>query len=126
MFADPLIIDYVSGTDPIYNLQKAPGPYSDRIDSLSTAASMGKLKISHFDGGKPKVDGFVTRRHIVNFSQDELNSTTGKREVAYVTVTIGEPRGSQIVRADLDELIKRLTTFLGVTANVDKLLTDQL
>jgi hypothetical protein len=127
-FAEPFVIDYISGADPTFVTTSGGTQFSShRLDTLSTEAERKTLRILHADGAKNKATpGFFNERHILTLSHDEFNSVANRREVASVGCTISMPNSGYITRAELDEQIKRMYTFLQVAANIDKLLRKEI
>lgn len=126
MYADPLTID--DGVDD-YNFYRirTDGNASFYAADSNTASKARTLRVLHAQGAKNPVEPTKrAQRHVITLGLTDYDSSVPRTDVATVGLTIVDPNVSTITRAEINQLLTFLTTFLGVTDNVDKLLRGEL
>lgn len=126
MYADPLTLT-VSAVDYDFHRIRSEGNAAFYAEAGNTSAKALTMRVLHAQGAKNPVEPAKrAQRHVVTFGLADYDSSVPRTDVATIGLTIVDPNVSTITRAEINQLIGFLTSFLGTTDNVDKLLRGEL
>lgn len=126
MFADPFTLT-VSAVDYDFHRIRSEGNAAFYAEAGNTAAKARLMRVLHSQGAKSVAEpGKRAQRHVLTFSLTDYDSSVPRTDQASINLTIVDPNVSTITRSELNELLGFVTSFLGVTDNVDKLLRGEL
>lgn len=114
---DPITLNDHSAVLKSFVLQNRGPGGSDYVESTATATDMRKIVIRHSNAGASIVKGSKpVRRHLIQFTDEEWNSTLGKTEKATVNVTITvDPGAAGISTLEIQDLVSFAKDFLSDT-----------
>jgi len=120
MFATDITLVGTSGSKT-YSLQSITGGRSTRSDATAPLGEPRVLVISH----QPANRSYGTvDRHLVRFDETISGVAPASDVVVNVNLTVEVPRETATA-TQVKDVLSRLTAFLGVGANVDKLLNNE-
>jgi len=126
-FADPITLND-SNAVPVaqsFTRQFTAQGGSDWVENDATPSLTRKIVMRHSNAGPSTVKGAKpVRRHLVQFTLDKWNATSGKTEKAVVNTTITVDAASSITVGEIEDLTTFAAGFL-TDANVEKLLRDE-
>lgn len=122
-FATDIVINDNAAAARTFSLRKTEGFNTERIDQATTQAEPRLMVIKHSMTGK-KGSSSQTSRHLVSF-QYTKKSSLGVLQNLVLNTTLSWPDDGTFVRADVDHLIAFLKNWIGVGANVDKLVRNE-
>lgn len=129
-FADDLTLKDRNSAAHTFSRTKSLPDKSTWIDQATTASEPRTLSIAHRREPIKDNPGKYRDRHTVSFEYTKLDPTTGVPYTMNLNASIVMPLVGPLVRNDLDDLRTMLyeatAGIIGTTANVDKLMRNEL
>lgn len=125
-FTDPIALDDSASVEQSFVLQSRQKDGSEWIESDATAGNVRRISIRHSNAGPSIQKGAKpVRRHLVQFSQETLNTTLGKTEKLVVNLTITNDPGSTLDNTEAAHLLAFVKGIIESSNFVDKILRDE-